>query len=371
VVQVLDIIKIMEKIAPPDLSEDWDNSGLQVGAYSWEVKKILTALDASSDVIESACKNNVDMLIVHHPFIFSGIKSLNFDSKIGSLIYKAAKNKLSIFSAHTNLDKVENGLNDLLAKKIGLTDLKVLKKDIKGENVKLVFFVPEEFEEKMLNVLFKINAGIIENYSCCSFRNKGIGTFKPNENAKPFLGESGKISHEKEIRIEAVLKKKDIKKTISALKSAHPYETMAYDIYPIINTEEKHGFGRIGKLEKNEKLIDLVKTIKKRLELPNLKFCGDPKLEVKTLALCSGSGSSLIKDFLKSGCDAYLSGDIRYHDARDVEASGKAVIDIGHFASEHLVAKHIAERLNKIFYNMKMDVSAETCSLEKEPFNII
>ncbi len=369
--KVIDIINIMERIAPSHLAEDWDNCGLQTGAYSWDVKKIWTALDASPKVIESAIKNNVDMLIVHHPFIFSGIKSLNFDSKIGFLIYKAVKSRLSIFSAHTNFDKVDNGLNDLLAKKIGLTNIEVFKKDKNEDSAKLVFFVPEDFKEKMLDVLFKKNFGVIGNYSCCSFRSEGTGTFKPSINASPFSGEKGKISHEKETRIEVIIKKNDIKSIVSALNAAHPYETMAYDVYPLIDADSKSGFGRIGKLPKKERLAVFANMVKEKLGISYLRFCGGPDIEVDMVALCSGSGGSLVKNFLNSACDVYISGDIGYHNAREIEESGRGLIDIGHFASEHLIAEYLADKLNEIFLNDKMDAKAYACSLEEEPFKII
>ena len=278
---------------------------------------------------------------------------------------------MAIFVAHTNLDKVKNGLNDLLAKKIGLTDIKIFGPKQESEYVKLAFFAPEDFEEKLLNRLFEISDFQIGNYSCCSFRNYGAGTFMPHQNAKPFIGETDKISHVKEIKIEAIIEKNKISKIIAALKSAHPYEVMAYDIYPLYTSSSENGLARQGKFNKPETLDNLARKIKKKLKLSHLKYCGKTDIKVNKAAICAGSGSSLMKNFLKSDADVYITGDVRYHDAKDAENNGRGIIDIGHFGSEIIITKELTQRLSKLLAQAGFDITVEACDSEKESFKTI
>ncbi|MBW1615858.1 MAG: Nif3-like dinuclear metal center hexameric protein [Deltaproteobacteria bacterium] len=368
---VSDITSVMEKIAPQKLAEKWDNVGLQLGAASNLVKKIRIALDPSCSVINKACKDNIDMLIVHHPLIFTPLKHIREDTAFGKSIYNAIKNNLAIFVAHTNLDKAKNGLNDLLAEKIGLKSIKIFGPKQESEYVKLALFAPEEFEEKLLNSLFEISDFQIDNYSCCSFRNYGTGTFTPHKNAKPFIGEADKLSNVKEVKIEAIIEKEKISEIIASLKSAHPYETMAYDIYPLYGSSFENGLARQGELKKPETLYNLARNIKEKLKLSHLKYCGKPDIKVKKGAICAGSGSSLMKYFLKSDADVYITGDVRYHDAKDAENNGRAIIDIGHFGSEIIITKELTKRLSKLLAQTEFDINVEACNSEEEPFKTI
>lgn len=228
-----DIIKIMDSIAPIRLAEKWDNSGLQIGDVGWPVRSVMVALDPAPIIVETACRKKKDLLITHHPLIFKPLSKIDLSSPMGDIINKAIQNRLALYAAHTNLDSATGGINDIIAERIGLKNLKVLSEPEKIETFKLVFFVPADYEKKILDILFKTKAGVIGDYKCCSFRNRGTGTYKPGSSAKPFSGRAGEISHAEEIRIEAVVKPDDLDSVITRLKKHHPYETMAYDIYPL------------------------------------------------------------------------------------------------------------------------------------------
>ncbi len=269
---VADIIDVMESIAPSRLAEKWDNIGLQTGKASWPVKRLRVALDPLTDVVNEACYDNIDLLITHHPLIFKPLTRIDFDTPVGRIICMAAKQRLAIFTAHTNLDSARDGINDLLARRIGLKDLSV-------------------------------------------------------------FAQSSQPSQQ------------------SDQTSVH-YE----------------GLGRIGTTGTGIELDALATEIKTKMNLKHLKYAGNQHLIVNKIAVCTGSGSSLMSQFLESEAQVFISGDLRYHDARDAEANQRGLIDIGHFASEHLVVAVLKEKLENIFalkgYNIGIDISFS----EKEPF---
>jgi len=375
-IRVVDIIRIMETIAPVSLAEEWDNVGLQVGQKDWPVRTVWIALDPLPDVVAAACKKDVDLLITHHPLLFQPLRSIDFSSPVGSIINLAARHRIAIFAAHTNFDNAAGGINDVLARRIDLKNLKVLGGSGEPENYKLVVYVPVEYEQKVLDAIFETEAGQTGAYTCCSFRNNGKGTFKPGSSAKPFIGKPNEISQINEVRIETVVPRNDLKSVIERIRENHPYETMAYDVYPLLSfesrsTEERSGLGRVGELAEKKELTSFALYIKEKLGLKSVKVVGKPNLSVYKAAVCAGSGSSLMNDFFSSGAQVFISGDLRYHDARAVEAANLGLIDIGHFASEHLIVDVLAERLNKILSETGVDVGVEACRLENDPFVIL
>ena len=376
---VSDIIYLMEEIAPLRLSEKWDNSGLQVGQKDRPVRKILIALDPLFEVVDYACKNDFDLLITHHPLIFTPLKSIDPSNPTGAIINKAIIHQLCIFAAHTNLDSVKGGLNDILADKIGLYNLTVLGSTIDQENCKLVIYVPIEYEDVVLRTLFEDTvenrAGKIGEYTCCSFRGLGKGTFKPGFAAKPFSGKYNEINQVQEVRIETVVQKNNLNSVLSHVRKKHPYETMAYDVYPLVSNDfdqiNSHGIGRIGNIEEKTTLFGFAEKIKTKLALKTLKLAGRLDLPVTKAAICTGSGSGLMDSFFQSEAQVYVSGDFRYHDARSVEDEDRGLIDIGHFASEQPVVSLLAERLDMILSKTGIDVVIEKSRIEKDPFMLL
>ena len=370
-VTVADIINLMEIIAPSFLAEKWDNAGLQVGQRDWPVRTIWVALDPLPEVVAAACKKDADLLITHHPLIFQPLKSIDFKTPVGSVVHMAIMHRMAVYASHTNLDNAKDGLNDILASLIGLQNLNALEKAGESENYKLVVYVPVEYERKFLDSIFKTNAGKIGTYKCCSFRNRGTGTFRPGPLANQFAGKTDEISNVDEIRIETVARKNDLVDVIEHLRKNHPYETMAYDVYPLLTVGERQGIGRVGVLAENVDLASFALGIKEKLGLKYVKVAGKPDLAINKVAICTGSGSGLMDKFFSSGAQVYVSGDLRYHDARAVEAAGLGLIDIGHFASEHLIVDALATRLRKILSERGVDINVEACELENDPFVIL
>ncbi|MBW1840973.1 MAG: Nif3-like dinuclear metal center hexameric protein [Deltaproteobacteria bacterium] len=371
VATVADIIDVLETLAPSDLAEEWDNVGLQVGDGRWPVRTVWVALDPDFAVVKDACENNVDLLITHHPLIFKALHAVDFNSPIGEIIQLASRHRMALFSAHTNLDSVTDGINDILASRIGLKNLRPLGDISEPEKYKLVVFAPVEHEQKVLNSLLETEAGKIASYSCCSFRSKGKGTFRPDPSSKPIYGKIGEISQVDEIRIETVIPKTALKRIVAHLCEHHPYETMAYDVYPLLSSEAVQGIGRVGELDEKTTLKSFALAIKETLGLEFVSIAGKPDLVVQKAAVCSGSGASLMDRFFSSGAQVYISGDLRYHDARAVESTGLGIIDIGHFASEHLIVEVLSKRLATSLTENGIHVKVEAYGLEKDPFIIL
>ncbi len=370
-VNVSDIIKILEEIAPLRLAEDWDNSGLQVGDKEQDVQKVVLALDPRLDVVEYACSVNADMLITHHPLIFRPLKSIDFSTPAGRIIKMSMENRLAIYSAHTNFDSAGEGLNRILASRLGLKEVAVLSKPNVKEMCKLVFYVPTEHKDKLLKVLFETTAGMIGDYTCCSFLNEGNATFKPGNTSQPFRGEAGKIENVGEVRIETIVAKSDVEKVVSHLMKQHPYETMAYDAYPLAGGPVSSGLGRVGSLQKSVTLQMFSEHVKKVLGIDHVKIAGNKEMIVNRVALCTGSGGSLMNDFFASGADVYVSGDLHFHDALMVEEKGLGLVDAGHFASEIMIAESLTKTLHELCSAKKYSVEFIACPIEKDPFTLI
>lgn len=370
---VADIIRIMEDLAPVSLAEQWDNVGLQVGRKNWPVNRVYLALDPSPDVVAAACEQRADMLVTHHPLLFKPLKTIDVDTPEGRAVYEACRHRMAIYSAHTNLDSVKGGINDLLAERIGLSNLQVLHKLTAASHqaVKFVVYVPVEHEARLLECILETGAGTIGNYTGCSYRFTGTGTFRPESGAQPFIGAVGELAHVEEVRIETIVKTADLPGVIEEVRKQHPYDTMAYDVYPLITGQEDNGLGRVGDLAHPMPLDALAEEVRYVFGLGQVRMAGDLSLTVSRVAVCSGSGAGLLGAFMSSGAQAFVSGDMRYHDAKQVEAAGRGLIDIGHFASEHLILEELAGRLKNIIEDRKLPVEIDVCRIETDPFRLI
>jgi len=345
--RIKDIVKPLEEIAPVCLQESYDNSGLQIGYPDQEADKVLITLDITDEVVEEAIQKGCKLIISHHPLIFTGLKKITGKNYTERLVSKIIKNDIAVYAAHTNLDNAAQGINEILGKKLGLINLKILhpKKDLLR---KLVTFCPTEHAEKVRTALFTAGAGHIGNYDSCSFNTPGTGSFRGLENSNPFTGETGKLHFENEIRIETIYpiyKEQDI---LKALFSSHPYEEVAYDIYPLNNTFCRVGAGMIGELEREADEIEFLKIIKKTIGAKIIRHSGLTGNKIRKVALCGGSGSFLIPEAVKAGADVYITGDIKYHDFFDAEKK-ILIADAGHFETEQFAKELIYSILIKNF----------------------
>jgi dinuclear metal center YbgI/SA1388 family protein len=365
-----DIVGIINKIAPMVLAEAWDNPGLQIGDPTAEVTRIMVALDPTPNVIDSAITASCQLLVTHHPLIFKPLKSISTATPRGALILKAIKGGLSIVSLHTNYDIASGGLNDLLASKIGLSSCVPLKVTIAREFVKLVVFVPVGNLEQLRSALLPF-AALLGKYRDCSFSAGGDGTFTPLEGAEPFTGTVGVLAKVHEERLELLIERVQLPRAVKALLAVHPYEEPAFDIYPVLNEGDKLGLGRIGRLLEPLTLAEYAGQLRKVLSAPSLRFVGDPAARISKVALCSGSGASLLHDAARSGADVLVTGDVKYHEARDAEDMGLALIDAGHYPTEIIMVHEMTERLGQALVKAGYaDCQVEACKTETDPFRI-
>ncbi|MDJ0783771.1 MAG: Nif3-like dinuclear metal center hexameric protein [Desulfosarcinaceae bacterium] len=366
-----DIIQHMTALAPPALAESWDNCGLQVGDPRWPVRRILVALDPLPAVIQEASEKEIDLLITHHPLLMQPLKQIDFNSPAGKIIAACAVRQMAIFAAHTNLDSVKGGLNDHLANLLNLQKRKVLRPAAAPARAKLVIFVPADAEAAIRQALFSAGAGLIGDYSHCAFRLEGQGSFRPGAASRPAIGQIGRTETVGEVRLETIVPQHRLPAAVAAAEAAHPYETMAWDAYPLLTDPADSGLGRVGDLPEEISLKALADRVKMILGAAFVRVVGVPQARVATVALCTGSGGSLLDAFFGSGAQAFITGDVRYHDARSVEDAGKGLIDVGHFASERIVVNHLVTQLRNRLADRHPDIAIMAATQEREPFYLV
>ena len=325
---------MIEEWAPKSFAYDWDNVGLQVGSYNKPVRKILVTLDVLESVVDEAIEKNVDLIIAHHPLLFKPFKQLNLDSWRGRIIQKLIQHNITVYAAHTNLDMATGGVNDLLADMLGLENRGILVDTDPESLYKFVVYVPETHVENITNALVKEDAGHIGNYSHCTFQSKGTGTFMPLSEANPFIGEQNKLEKVNEVKVETIVRESTLSNVLKAVIDAHPYEEVAYDIFPLKNVDNKIGLGRIGSLNKAIPLEKFVEHVKKSLGLNHVRVSGDLAKKVKKIAVLGGSGEKYIHSAFYKKADVYITGDMSFHIAQEAVEMGISVIDAGHYIEQ-------------------------------------
>lgn len=344
---IKEIITFLEHWAPSSLQESYDNSGLLIGEKNQLTQQALITLDITEQVIDEAIASKSDLIIAHHPFIFSGIKKIGNSHWIDRCIRKAIRHDIAIYAIHTNLDNIHTGVNKKIADKIGLINTQVLRPK-KGTLSKLTVFVPEKNKDLLVNALHAAGAGEIGNYSNCRFESQGTGFFKPNKDANPHIGENEKLEKVNESKIEVLVPKHLINDVLSAMRKAHPYEEIAYFLQELINTSQEIGSGMIGELEKRIESNTFLNQLKKKMDLNVIRHTKITNDSIKRVAICGGSGSFLLNDAIQQNADIFITSDFKYHDF--FEANNEITIaDIGHYESEVFTKELLHDVLNKNF----------------------
>lgn len=345
-VTCLDIMRAMENWAPARLAEAWDNIGLLVGSPDRPVRRVLVALDITPELVDMAAARSVDLIVAHHPIIFKPVSELRTDTPIGSLLAALLQNHIAVFAAHTNLDAAVGGVNDILAAKLGLDNIRLL---VEGRDklFKLVVYVPETHAAQVWQAITRAGAGHIGNYSHCTFRTTGTGTFLPLTGTNPFIGEIGQVEQVAEARLETVLPESLRSGVLKAMLAAHPYEEVAYDLYELAIGGETFGLGRVGDLGAAVPLSRFVQQVKTALNLEYIRVAGPRDRTIRTVAVCGGSGAEFASAALAAGADVLVTGDVKYHEAQSAADKGLVILDAGHFATEQPVVAAVADFLNQ------------------------
>jgi dinuclear metal center YbgI/SA1388 family protein len=344
-IKVSDVLNSIHEFAPSSLQEAYDNTGLLIGDPDKFVKQVLVALDVTEQVVDEAISQGCGLIVSHHPLIFKGLKRITPAGTTERLVIKAIKNNIAIAAAHTNLDNILHGVNGRIADKLGLERISILR-SADGLLKKLVTFCPSTHAEQVRAAIFEAGAGCIGDYDCCSYNLDGTGTFRASENASPFVGKKHEIHFEAEQRIETILPSYMVSKVVNALINAHPYEEVAYDIYPLQNKFDKVGAGVLGHLKHPMPIEDFFRFVSKTFNNKVLRHSALIDKPIRRVALCGGSGSFLISDAKASNADIFITADLKYHDF--FEADGKLVlVDAGHFETEQFTKELIADIIKK------------------------
>lgn len=350
--KIKDVIKIIEDWVPLAYQEDYDNSGLIVGDEDTDLTGILICLDITADVLNEAGQKSANLIICHHPLIFSSLKSLTPKSPTGRLVMDAIRKGINIYAVHTNLDNAISGVNYTIGQNLGLSELQILR-PMEGKLAKLVVFCPNislddgtYIPDRVKNAIFEAGAGVIGNYDSCSYNIEGFGTFKALEGADPFIGEKGNIESQNEIRVETIFPLHLKPGILKAMFAAHPYDEVAYDIYPLLNKFTSYGAGMTGELEAPLEEKDFLHKLRDVFKTPVIRHSALTGKSIKKVAFCGGAASFLIKDAIIHEADVFVSSDLKYHDF--FEADKKILIaDVGHYESEEFCLELLFEYLKK------------------------
>jgi dinuclear metal center YbgI/SA1388 family protein len=327
-----EVIKCLEKVAPIQLQEEYDNSGLLCGDKHMEVTGALLTLDCTEQVVKEAIDLGFNLVVAHHPILFKGIKRFTGANYVERTLLLAIRHNIAIYACHTNLDNIVGGVNGKIADKLQLSQRKVLR-PLQSHLAKLVTYVPLLHESSVLEALFDAGAGTIGHYDQCSFKSTGTGTFRAGNGSNPFIGKLNERESVEEVRLEVVLPLFKQHEVISALRQSHPYEEVAYDIIALKNEWGGSGSGLIGELPMPVEEGVFLKEICKIFSISALKHTKLTQKPIKKVAICGGSGSFLIQDAIRAGADLYLTSDVKYHEFFDVEGK-MLLVDVGHFESE-------------------------------------
>jgi len=352
---IKEIINHLESFAPSAYQESYDNARLITGNKNWECTGALTTLDCLEATIEEAINKKCNLIVAHHPIVFSGLKSITGKNYIERTIIKAIKNDVAIYAIHTNLDNVQNGVNKVIADKLKLKNQSILSPK-KTMLKKLFTFCPTNKVEEIRAALFEAGAGNIGNYSSTSFNIAGTGTFKANENAQPYVGEKNKLHLEEETKIETVFEAYKQHQIVKALIETHPYDEVAYDIISSDNQLNNVGSGIVGVLADSTTVIAFLTTLKQQFKCGCIKYTQPHKEEVKRIAVCGGSGSFLLNDAKAAKADVFITSDYKYHQFFDAD-NQIIIADIGHYESEQYTADLLYEILTQKFRNFAVFIS--------------
>lgn len=351
--QIKDILSEIERFAPLPYQESYDNCGVQVGDTAREAKGALLSLDVTEAVIEEAIAAGCNLIIAHHPLIFSGLKSITGRNYVERVVLKAIKHDITIYAAHTNLDNVQAGVNRKIAEKLKLKHARILA-PVKGKLYKLITYVPQKHTDALREALFQAGLGQVGAYSECSFSVAGSGSFRPSAVSHPAIGTAGGSREVlAEDRLEVLVPEYLKSTAIAALKKNHPYEEVAYELIALENEDHTIGAGMIGQLEAPVPAIDFLKFVKEHMETDCIRHTALHKATVQTIAVCGGAGSFLLKNAIAAGADVFITGDYKYHQFFDAE--DKIVIaDIGHYESEHFTIEIFSEIIKEKFPNFAL-----------------
>ncbi len=363
---VADFCRVMDDIAPPALAQEWDNVGLLAGDPSAAANRVLLCIDLTPEVADEAIKKKADVVMAYHPPIFKPIATLRADSAgTDGIVFRCIANGIAIYSTHTALDAADGGTNDVIAALCGIDQTKPLEfAPTPGRREsKIVVFVPAAEVDTVSAAMFAAGAGHIGDYSRCSYRLSGEGSFLGAESTNPTIGKRGRMEFVDEVRLEMVVPNDAIPSVVAAMIDAHSYEEPAYDIYPLTPPPTR-GIGRVGQLPKPKPLKQLAQGLKRKTSATCVQIVGEAEAEVSRAVIVVGAAGSLPFKCGVGPGDVIITGEIRHHDALAIRRHGCCAIALGHWASERPTLAVLAERLQTQLRGMNITVS----TTDADPF---
>ncbi len=350
--KVKDIYKYLDKLAPFNSAMDFDNCGLLVGDMEQDVRNVMISLDITKEVVKEASNNDIQLIISHHPIIFKPLKYINSNS----VPYMLANSEISAICAHTNLDMADEGVNTCLADALELNNIHPLSIYKKEYYNKIVVFAPKEYESIIIEKMSENGAGELGDYSKCSFSSFGLGKYLCGKDSNPFIGKPNKYEITDEIKIEMICKKCDTKNVISAMKSVHPYEEPAFDVFEDKAIRYNIPLGLVGRLDKAMNSKEFAYYVKDKLKCEGVRYT-EQNEKINKVAVCSGAGGDLVKDAFKCGAEAFVTGEIKHNQILEANDFNITVVDAGHFKTEDVVIERLVKMLSKKFSNVKFSKS--------------
>ena len=346
---VADLARWLEEFAPLRLAEPWDNVGLSFGDPVARVEKVMTCLTVTSESAAEAIEDRVDLIVSHHPVLFKPVKALRADRPEGATLWRLARSGVAIYSPHTALDNTAGGINDGLARRLGLVDVGPLRPSPSSGSFKVVVFASREDRGPLLDAAFAAGAGRIGNYEECSYSGPGRGTFFGAEGANPAVGRAGRRESVREWRIELLTPSDRLAAVLAAIRARHSYEEPAIDVYPLHPAPVGPGVGRIGRIEPAESLAAFAGRVAGALKISDVPMVGEPGRRVERVAIACGAGDDFLGDAARAGADVLLTGEARFHRALEAEALGVGLVLAGHHATERPGVEDLAARLGAAF----------------------
>jgi dinuclear metal center YbgI/SA1388 family protein len=341
---IAELIAELDRFAPSSTAAEWDNVGLLLGDSNRSVTAVMTCLTLTADVVEEAIRERVSLILSHHPVLFRGVKRLTTATPDGSILLPLLQAGIAVYSPHTAFDNCPGGINDLLCRRLGVVNTVPLRPRVGPQQYKLVVFVPESDLAKVSDAVFAAGAGMIGQYTQCSFRLPGTGTFFGTEATNPVVGQKGRREEVPEWRLEVVVPERQLAAVLRAMRQAHSYEEPAYDVYPL-HPGTVGGEGRVGQLASPMTLGELARRAKRELAAASVQVVGDLSKSVQTVAIACGAAGEFLSDTLRVNADVFVTGEVRFHEALTARSSGLGLILPGHYATERPGVEELAAKL--------------------------
>lgn len=365
-----EVVKLLARHYPAAWTAPGDRTGFQVGRPDSPVATVLVALEVTPAVVQEAQSQGAQLLLTHHPLIYQPLTEVREDTPGGSLLTALIRGGIASVSCHTNLDVAPGGLNDYLAQSLALTDVEVLAETGRDNLYKLTVFVPPDHEDRVRRALTDAGLGVIGRYSHCTFATPGRGTYRPMEGARPFRGEVAQLNRVEESRLEVLAPESLLPTALARLQESHPYEEVAYDLYPLHNPGPARGFGRLGRWPAPLPFSEVVSRVKALFQVSAVKVWGRPPREVQRLAVLGGSGGEFIQTARDKGAQVYLTGEVRHHQVPP-SLTDFTVLEVGHYASEAVFMGPWAEQLRGLFQAAGLSIRVELAQSPASPCALV